>query len=33
MLKGKEIALDRKILAELAEHEPETFKAIASAVK
>lgn len=33
MLKRKEIALDRKILAELAEYEPETFKAIANSVK
>lgn len=33
MLKSKEIALDRKILAELAEHEPETFKALVSSVK
>ena len=33
MLKGKEMALDRKVLAQLAEHEPETFKAIVSAVK
>jgi large subunit ribosomal protein L20 len=33
MLKSKEIALDRKILAQLAEYEPETFKALVAAVK
>lgn len=33
MLKKKDIALDRKILAELAQNEPETFKAIVSSVK
>jgi large subunit ribosomal protein L20 len=33
MLKKKEIALDRKILAILAEGEPEVFKAIVEAVK
>lgn len=33
MLKKKDIALDRKILAELAQAEPETFKAIVSSIK
>ncbi len=33
MLKSKEIALDRKILALLAENEPATFKALVDAVK
>ncbi len=32
-LKKKSIALDRKILAELAEHEPEVFKKVIAAVK
>lgn len=32
-LKKKNIALDRKILADLAEHQPETFKKIISLVK
>ena len=32
-LKKKEIAIDRKILAELAAHEPAAFKAIAEKVK
>ncbi len=33
MLKKKKIALDRKILADLAEHEPKIFKKILEAVK
>ncbi len=33
MLKKKSVALDRKILADLAEHNPETFKKIIEAVK
>src|SRR5579872_4902720 len=32
-LKKKGIALDRKILATLAEHNPETFKKVIAAVK
>ncbi len=32
-LKKKNVALDRKILADLAEHEPETFKKIIEFVK
>jgi len=32
-LKKKKIALDRKILADLAEHEPKVFKKILEAVK
>lgn len=32
-LKKKGIALDRKILADLAEHEPKTFKKIIEAIK
>lgn len=32
-LKKKNIMIDRKILANLAEHSPETFKRIASKVK
>ena len=32
-LKKKKIALDRKILADLAEHEPEVFKKVVAAVK
>ena len=32
-LKKNKIALDRKILADLAEHEPEVFKKVVSAVK
>lgn len=32
-LKKKNIALDRKILADLAEHEPEIFKKIVEAIK
>lgn len=32
-LKKKNIMLDRKILADLAEHEPEIFKKVLSAVK
>ena len=32
-LKKKNIALDRKILADLAEHEPEVFKKVAAFVK
>lgn len=32
-LKKKNIALDRKILADLAEHEPKVFKKIVEAVK
>lgn len=32
-LKVKKIALDRKILADLAEHEPAMFKKIVAAVK
>jgi large subunit ribosomal protein L20 len=32
-LKKKNIALDRKILADLAEHEPNVFKKIVAAVK
>jgi large subunit ribosomal protein L20 len=32
-LKKKNIALDRKILADLAEHEPKIFKEIIAAVK
>ena len=32
-LKKKGVALDRKILAELAEHEPEIFKKIVAFVK
>ena len=32
-LKKKKIALDRKILADLAEHEPEVFKKVFEAVK
>lgn len=32
-LKKKEIIIDRKILADLAEHEPDTFKKIAEFVK
>ncbi|MEX2010324.1 MAG: 50S ribosomal protein L20 [Parcubacteria group bacterium] len=33
MLKKKDVALDRKILAGLAENNPETFKKIVEAVK
>lgn len=33
MLKKKDIALDRKVLADLAEHNPETFKKIIESVK
>ena len=33
MLKKKSIALDRKILADLAEHNPEIFKKIIEAVR
>jgi len=33
LLKKKKIALDRKILADLAEHEPKVFKKILEAVK
>ena len=33
MLKKSNIALDRKILADLAEHYPETFKKILESVK
>jgi large subunit ribosomal protein L20 len=33
MLKKKNVALDRKILAGLAEHNPETFKKILESVK
>ncbi len=33
MLKKKSIALDRKILADLAEHNPDTFKKIIEAVR
>jgi large subunit ribosomal protein L20 len=33
MLKTKEVALDRKILAHLADKNPETFKKIVEAVK
>lgn len=33
MLKKANIALDRKILATLAEHNPETFKKVIEAVK
>lgn len=32
-LKKKKIGLDRKILADLAEHEPEVFKKVLEAVK
>ncbi len=32
-LKRKNVALDRKILADLAEHEPETFRKIIEFVK
>ncbi len=32
-LKKKKVALDRKILADLAEHEPEIFKKIVAFVK
>ena len=32
-LKKKKIAIDRKILADLAEHEPKVFKKILEAVK
>jgi large subunit ribosomal protein L20 len=32
-LKSKKIALDRKVLADLAEHEPDAFKKIVEAVK
>ena len=32
-LKKKKIALDRKILADLAEHEPKVFKKVLEAVK
>lgn len=32
-LKKKNIALDRKILAELAEHEPQVFKKVVEGVK
>jgi large subunit ribosomal protein L20 len=32
-LKKKKIALDRKILADLAEHEPEVFKKVLNAAK
>jgi large subunit ribosomal protein L20 len=32
-LKKKKIALDRKILADLAEHEPKVFKKILEAIK
>jgi large subunit ribosomal protein L20 len=32
-LKKKNIALDRKILADIAEHEPKVFKEILAAVK
>ena len=32
-LKKKNIEIDRKILAELAEHEPEVFKKVVAAVK
>lgn len=33
MLKSKDVALDRKILAGLAENNPETFKKIVEAVR
>lgn len=32
-LKEKSVCLDRKILADLAEHEPETFKKVVETVK
>jgi large subunit ribosomal protein L20 len=32
-LKAKNITLDRKVLAELAEHEPEAFKKVIESVK
>ncbi len=32
-LKKKKIALDRKILADLAEHDPKVFKEVVAAVK
>ena len=32
-LKGKKIAIDRKILADLAQNEPEVFKQVVAAVK
>ena len=32
-LKKKKIVLDRKVLADLAEHEPEAFKKVIAAVK
>jgi large subunit ribosomal protein L20 len=32
-LKKKKIALDRKILADLAEHEPKVFKKVLEAIK
>lgn len=33
LLKKKNIAIDRKILADLAEHEPQVFEKIVAAVK
>ncbi len=33
MLKKKDIALDRKVLADMAEHNPETFERIVEEVK